>query len=1772
MALPRRKKLAQLQGIQTRSKGPSSISASVRPLPKTTPTSELIKQQRAESTMQQQLRAYGATQKEASDDRNFLEKALNLRNNQGFFGDAFEVLSRPQQTVVGAGMSENPFEGAWKGFSGQKHFTGEEVGKSLGLIGDDSPRWLKTLTGFGVDMATDPLAYTNAPFKWAGKGIKSLGKKGYEGFRSVLSGSERGRKIIQNIESGFDRLASVTKSSFGLWKDPTYKGFKNDLLNKVNQRLTSTDAIGTTLRGVRDDVEAFVNDIHNNPAKYIKEREALGLGAEASEEEIRKAVNEDLMNHLESTRNENLSKADVYRKLGTQSDENGAGRFLLAGEDTEGQAKAIIRQVKKDYKLANGRPLREDELSFTNGFINASPEVAAFLRRTVANYENISNRLSLFGIEGRLEGALQTLGRSGSVTFDINDAAERALVQEIARRFGGKAKVRFGAGTASVSLSQKEFRELMSTRNVRDILENSRELARERRQVIYLEDAIEKHKARAWAVNQKGAEAEEKLWKQWNDNIEEKAMLENKIDELKNDRFDLEEEIRRNKKVIGTVDNKLIRINDTKKMGQKFEKIYNTMLESLPGIRDILPETAIQNMVKEITTSEEVKSIASFTGGTGTLGISNRELVIKYLSMGNNLEQTISHEIWHALDSAIGHTTPLLNNTPIGSIYGRQEINRGSVALAATRVNFGVNPISDTFFENNIIVHMVDDMVKRPSAWKEEIAALRLDNPFIEAKTDKEFITKYRKEMDDAVKRYTEPQEVTSLQNLSMDQIDEVLDRTGLFRSGIDPEEMMYMTSEELDTLEGDTLLDILPDFDNDINEVEKFIIEEIGEEEYREILSGFQVAPEDLMDYHIYENFVDSESNIVKTIAKNIGSQPETLTSGPVGEYLSEIGSRSMFSTFRRNGDAKKYGSFLDRYLNDTLGIKFVKGRTIKGEVVALNREAKKLDGRLNGFVNRQGKLQDKLHANMIKTQKAYLKAQGSAQTLEERNAQLIEKIGKQQKTIDKVVKKTDMNLTAESTNRDLATQMGKPAENRVNLDISVGTQKEVQHFNAELKRWRAFNDESFYKVKMAESVLFNVSEDFRRISSALEGTKQQVYGMISDIYAAPGTDLAKVVDSLNVDGYMRHVVDPDVIIYKEIKRLKDGGKFHGDRARNLISRLSDSNARFFERTWLGSATDINKRLGVELFNTNPVESTAVLLKLLPEHFEVTNLFQSAFESNLIRNLGTEEASAITAAIEEYTNIGMNVSQARNEAFKQVLPKEFTLVDSDVKKKLMSSFDFLEKGGAQGAEIEALRAQIARIDESQGMIIHKGLLNQIHRYGKQLKNQDVRVILNNVKKYFVNPFKSLATLSVGFHVRNNITNITNAYLAGMGPTEYIPQFTRATQKLTSIERTVIPKLQRMVRKGGEEIKTIKGQLNWIEKNFTKTEKELLNKMQEWQAKGVMGVNRFSSDVEEILNGIRNKSQSGLFMSKFRTVTEASMKIGKLSDDASKIAAYEWAKNTKKGKAMLASHAMKEPEEFSKFVFFDYTDLTDFEQRYMKSIFPFYTWTRKNIEFQIKNFFQNSHKYVRMNKAITAWQSYVAGDDPDNLSRWDKEQMLIPISNSNGEITFLKVSPGFLDVSETYKNPLNKISPLIKAPLESWSGTNFFSGQKVNTGPFGQFSQEMFGDFGELGKAFRGEDFDKSKSGLVGKKVLDLSNAGKSISKGDLSPTNLLPSVFRKSNIEQTRASNIRQRVRESRAYIKQLQAGGRKPDARLLPRRRRRMTGFTRSGNKFNI
>lgn len=60
------------------------------------------------------------------------------------------------------------------------------------------------------------------------------------------------------------------------------------------------------------------------------------------------------------------------------------------------------------------------------------------------------------------------------------------------------------------------------------------------------------------------------------------------------------------------------------------------------------------------------------------------------------------------------------------------------------------------------------------------------------------------------------------------------------------------------------------------------------------------------------------------------------------------------------------------------------------------------------------------------------------------------------------------------------------------------------------------------------------------------------------------------------------------------------------------------------------------------------------------------------------------------------------------------------------------------------------------------------------------------------------------------------------------------------------------------------------------------------------------------------------KARGSKALEKAKQITNTSMKFGKFSDDAGKIAIYEYAKSTKEGRALLKSYNLENPEQLIK--------------------------------------------------------------------------------------------------------------------------------------------------------------------------------------------------------------------------------------------------------------
>jgi hypothetical protein len=112
------------------------------------------------------------------DNRNLIEKALNLTPDQNLLFDFFEVINRPVEAVKGAitaGIEgKSVLEGAWEGISGQEVTPGSELFKDLTGIEPETGVG-KFIVDVGVDILLDPLTYVPAGFFL--KGFKKLNSR-----------------------------------------------------------------------------------------------------------------------------------------------------------------------------------------------------------------------------------------------------------------------------------------------------------------------------------------------------------------------------------------------------------------------------------------------------------------------------------------------------------------------------------------------------------------------------------------------------------------------------------------------------------------------------------------------------------------------------------------------------------------------------------------------------------------------------------------------------------------------------------------------------------------------------------------------------------------------------------------------------------------------------------------------------------------------------------------------------------------------------------------------------------------------------------------------------------------------------------------------------------------------------------------------------------------------------------------------------------------------------------------------------------------------------------------------------------------------------------------------------------------------------------------------------------------------------------------------------------------------------------------------------------
>jgi len=279
----------------------------------------------------------------------------------------------------------------------------------------------------------------------------------------------------------------------------------------------------------------------------------------------------------------------------------------------------------------------------------------------------------------------------------------------------------------------------------------------------------------------------------------------------------------------------------------------------------------------------------------------------------------------------------------------------------------------------------------------------------------------------------------------------------------------------------------------------------------------------------------------------------------------------------------------------------------------------------------------------------------------------------------------------------------------------------------------------------------------------------------------------------------------------------------------------------------------------------------------------------------------------------------------------------------------------------------------------------------------------------------FTRWFKTAVTAYFpAFHVRNYISgNIQNYSMLGRQAFNYVNHknalgFLKGTNKLHKF------------------------------KNWTGTGKE----MQQILKQNFRGASRYISDLGNYIDDLGVKG----FKIKKGIQKLNPRQIGNFIEMNQKAVAVSGA--LKQGKTL------KEAIKLAERAGFDYTKITQFESKVMRRLVPFYTFARKNAELQLRTAVKNPARILNQIKFTRGLSNIFGGkptdQDLEGLPDWVTSSLGFKIEGNRWLTKFGLPLEEFVErVERPMKTTLASLNPLVKYPLESKLGYDFFREQRL---------------------------------------------------------------------------------------------------------------------------
>lgn len=333
----------------------------------------------------------------------------------------------------------------------------------------------------------------------------------------------------------------------------------------------------------------------------------------------------------------------------------------------------------------------------------------------------------------------------------------------------------------------------------------------------------------------------------------------------------------------------------------------------------------------------------------------------------------------------------------------------------------------------------------------------------------------------------------------------------------------------------------------------------------------------------------------------------------------------------------------------------------------------------------------------------------------------------------------------------------------------------------------------------------------------------------------------------------------------------------------------------------------------------------------------------------------------------------------------------------------------------------------------------------------KMAINQDVlRLLSLNTKKqtnsfvkmydWYLDTFKKFKVLSPTFQINNLLGNSSNMFLAGISPKKQAELF---------------PEAYKIMSRGDELFKTVaKKGLDVL----TPEDRKIYEIYSDFMKEGFGTGNKLKAmDLQDMPESLRKyfKADKAPTTVKEKIVDGLPYINNWMNEKFDTMSRLVTFLEGRRSPNFLKNLGVETAGDAVRKVNFDPSDLTEVEQKIMKRAMPFYTFTKKNLAFQIDNLSRNGSNYNKLFKAYDSLLDSATGGNDEDVASWLKSNMYIPIPSldENGNYVMLRGTLPVGSLGEFLDNPMqqgvNMLSPMFKAPIEQVGNINTFNGLPI---------------------------------------------------------------------------------------------------------------------------